>query len=171
MSLGYLHLALNHLPVVGLAFGIALFAAALVKKSNELKSASLWAFSIIALLALAVFFTGESAEDMVEKIPGVIKSEIEIVIGPHEHLAVAALISTIILGFISGIGLVFFRKTRTFSKGLTAAVLVLSIISAGLMIKVANLGGKIRHTEIRSDAVVMDISGEKNRADKEHDKD
>lgn len=171
MSLGSLHLVLTHLPVVGLVFGIALFAAALVKKSNELKTASFWIFSIIALLALAAFFTGEPAEDMVEKIPGLIKSEIKSVIEPHEHLAVAALISTMILGFVSGIGLVFSRKTQTVSKGLTIAVLILSLISAGLMAKTANLGGKIRHTEIRSDAVVLDTSGERNQSYKKHDKD
>lgn len=171
MNLGYLHLALTHLPVVGIMFGVVLFVAALVRKSNELKSASLWAFSIIALLAVAVLLTGEPAEDMVKKIPGIIESEIESVIGPHEHLAVTAVISTVILGLISAIGLVSFRKTGTFSKGLTTAVLILSLISAGLMGKVANLGGKIRHTEIRSDAVVTDISGEKKQPDKTHDKD
>jgi hypothetical protein len=171
MSLGYLHLALTHLPVVGILFGVALFAVALVKKSNELKSASLWAFIVIALLAVAVLLTGEPAENMVKKIPGIVESEIEKVIGPHEHLAVAAVISTVILGLISAIGLASFRKTGTFSKRLITVVLILSIISAGLLTKVANLGGKIRHTEIRSDAVVTDNSGEKKQPNKNRDKD
>ena len=99
------------------------------------------------------------------------RSEIEKVIGPHEHLAVAAVISTVILGLISAIGLASFRKTGTFSKRLITVVLILSIISAGLLTKVANLGGKIRHTEIRSDAVVTDNSGEKKQPDKNRDKD
>jgi hypothetical protein len=39
----HLHLLLNHIPVLGIAFGLALVSLALLRKSEELKKESAWA--------------------------------------------------------------------------------------------------------------------------------
>jgi hypothetical protein len=77
MNWAYVHLALNHLPVIGAIFGVLLLLLALLRKSEELKRVSLGVFVITALLALPIYFTGEPAEEVVEHLPGVAEPLIE----------------------------------------------------------------------------------------------
>ena len=42
MNLTHLHLALNHIPVLGTAFGLALLIFGIWQKSNELKNREHW---------------------------------------------------------------------------------------------------------------------------------
>ena len=70
MDAAHLHLMLNHIPVLGTAFGMALIAWALFRKSEELKRVSLGVFVIIALLAVPAYLTGEPAEEIVEHSTG-----------------------------------------------------------------------------------------------------
>jgi hypothetical protein len=84
MNWAHIHLSLNHLPVVGIIFGVLLLLLALLRKSEELKRVSLGVFVLTALLALPVYFTGEPAEEVVEHVPGVAES----LIGRHENAAV-----------------------------------------------------------------------------------
>jgi len=62
MNWAHIHLSLNHLPVVGIIFGVLLLLLALLRKSEELKRVSLGVFVLTALIALPVYFTGEPAE-------------------------------------------------------------------------------------------------------------
>ena len=54
MNPAHLHLMLNHIPVLGTAFCMAL-GWALIQKSEELKRVSLGAFVIVALLAIPAY--------------------------------------------------------------------------------------------------------------------
>ena len=83
MNPAHLHLMLNHIPVLGMAFGLALVSLALLRKSEELKRISLGFLIVIALLAIPAYLTGEPAEELVENLPGVSKSSIE----QHEEAA------------------------------------------------------------------------------------
>jgi hypothetical protein len=65
----HVHLMINHFPVIGMPIGILLLAYALVRKSEEVKTAGLGLFVLIALMTISVFLTGEGAEDM-EAYPG-----------------------------------------------------------------------------------------------------
>ncbi len=71
MSGPFVHLALNHLPIVGTLFVIALLAVAGVRGSGELTRVSLAALLVLALVAVAVYLSGEAAEEAVEDLPGV----------------------------------------------------------------------------------------------------
>lgn len=144
MNWAHVHLTLNHIPVLGVFFGLLLFVIAILRRDEFLKKISLGNFFIIALLGLAVYLTGEPAEHLVEKIAGVS----EAVIDRHED---AALISTIglgILGLISLIGLGLARNSNRIPRFFVTAPLFGALIVSGLMAWTANLGGQIRHTEI-----------------------
>ena len=146
MDLLHLHLLLNHFPVIGTIIGIALLLFGFVSKSDSLKRASLAVFFVLALLTIAVFLTGEPAEERVEKSAGVSKALIE----EHEDAAMPALIAMEVTGCIALIGLfVSFRASKLANIGFAAA-LILSVVTFGLMARTANLGGQIRHAEIRS---------------------
>ncbi len=141
----HVHLMINHVPVIGVVGAILLFLYALIRKSEEVQIVSLGVFVLIALATVPVFFTGEAAEDVVKKLPGVT----ETYIGRHEEFAEYSITLMEILGAASLAGLFYIRRSGILPKWLLAAVLVLSLLTAAVIGFTANLGGQIRHTEIR----------------------
>lgn len=148
MNWAHIHLLLNHVPVLGTVFGLALLGYAIIRRSDTLKRAALGVFVAVALLALPVYFTGEPAEEIVERAAGVSKGAID----AHEASALISLIGVEVLGVIALIGLVTALQGRPVSAQVTGATLVVSLATAGLMARTANLGGQIHHEEIRAGA-------------------
>jgi hypothetical protein len=112
-----------------------------------LKKISLGIFIIVALLAIPAYLTGEPAEELVENLPGVSKTSIE----QHEEAAQVAFAGVLIVGVAALGGLFFFRRDKAIPNWLAIIVLVLSLIVFALMARTADLGGLIRHTEIRQE--------------------
>lgn len=148
MSATHLHLILNHLPVLGTAFGLGLLLFGLWRGSNELKKTALGVFVIVALAVVPVYLTGEPTEDEVEFLSGISKPIIE----QHEAAAGTALVGVVVLGASAMGGLIFFRRTKILPTWLCISLLAASSIVGGLMAWTANLGGQVRHTEIRANA-------------------
>ena len=148
MNPAYLHLSLNHIPVVGLGLVILLLLYALVRKNDELKRVSLAAFVLLALVTIPVYLTGKAAEDRVDQLPGVS----EAIIDQHQDAAGISLIAVELLGVVSLAGLIFSRRSEVALKWFATAALALSLVGVGLVGWTANLGGQIRHTEIRTGA-------------------
>ena len=141
----HLHLMLNHVPVLGSVFGLLLLGAAFLRKSRELQKVSLGV--IAAAVAIPVYFTGEPAEERIEHLPGVAKAIIE----EHEEAAVVALVSILVLGAVAAAGLIVFRGQRSIPRWFVNASFIMALVTLGLLLRTANLGGKVRHTEIRGD--------------------
>lgn len=146
MTLVHLHLILNHVPVLGVAFGFALLVWALVRKNRELFRVVCGAYAILALLTVPAYFTGEPAEQAVANLPGVTTNVIE----RHEGAAATAFAGIAVLGVASLLGLLLSRRGREIPAWMRPALLILAIGVCGLMFWTATLGGQIRHTEIRS---------------------
>jgi uncharacterized membrane protein len=145
MSSIHLHLLLNHVPVIGTVLGVLLLGVAVARRSDELGRVALWLFALLAGTSVLVFLTGEPAEELVEKLPGFSEALTE----RHEE---AALVATIVLGAVGLFSLAVlavFRK-RPLARWATPVALVLSLGAAAAMGYAANLGGQIRHTEIRA---------------------
>lgn len=148
MNAAHLHLILNHFPVLGTLFGIPLFGFALVRRSRDLMQASCGLFVLVAILAVPVYLFGEPAEEVVEHLAGVRHALIE----RHETWAAAALAGAAGLGLLGLIGLFILRRTPVLPTWLLSTTTVVLIITAGILVWTANLGGQIRHTEIRAGA-------------------
>lgn len=146
MNAIHLHLMLNHIPVLGTAFGLGLLILALFRKSEELKKAALGVFVIVALFAVPVYLTGEPAEDVAKPLPGVSKPLIE----QHEEAAVVAFTGIVVLGVAALAGLIVFRRGKLVPAWFGFVMIIASLFASGLMAWTANLGGQIRHTEIRA---------------------
>jgi hypothetical protein len=146
MNGAHLHLLINHVPVLGIVFGLLLLVFGWWRKSEEIKKAALGAFVIIAFSAVAAFLTGEPAEDTVKGVSGVIQGAI----GPHEDAAGFALWGSIIVGVVALGGLIWFRGGKPVKNWISTLVLVGAILVTGMMARTAFLGGKIRHTEFES---------------------
>jgi len=136
---------LNHLPVVGTICGLGLLIFALRRRSNDLKRAALGVLVISALTAIPTYLTGEPAEGPIKELIGNSKQFIE----PHEEVAGIALGGILVLGAIALVGLVWFRGERLVPSWFAAAASIGSLVVAGLLGWTANLGGQIRHSEIR----------------------
>lgn len=148
MNSVHLHLLLNHLPVIGTLFALALLAVAWLRGSSELSKTGLWFFVALGLVGIVVYLTGEPAEELVEGIPGISESLLE----SHEE---AALLSTALLalyGLFAGYEIFRFRgQNRRIPRNATGLALGLALIPAAAMGYTANLGGMIRHDEIRAE--------------------
>lgn len=147
MDAVHLHLLLNHIPVLGTIFSAPLFAYALLRKSDELKRLSLVILVFSALVAIPVYLTGEPAEEAVEKLSGVSGAMLEL----HEDGAKVSMILMVIAGAISLLGLVLLKTKNALAGWLVFLALVSSTMTAVSMARTANLGGQIRHSEIRAD--------------------
>jgi uncharacterized membrane protein len=161
MNTTHLHLLLNHVPVLGTVFGLLILLIGCWRKSDELKKAALILFTLTTLVTVPVYLTGEPAEDAVERLPGVSKSIIE----KHEEAAVVAFTGIIVLGVVSLVGLLRYRHDRILPPWFTSSAIVASLIVCGLMAWTSNLGGQVRHTEIRpsnGSSASIDVTAEKN---------
>ena len=145
MNPAHVHLLLNHIPVVGIWLGIALYLVALARKP-EWRSLSLGVFALMAVLTIPAYLSGEPAEEMIHGLPGVSEATVE----AHEKAAVPALIAMLVLGAVAAGGLMRFRAAASWSRGYGWIVLILALIAGGLIGRTANLGAHIRHPEIRS---------------------
>lgn len=163
MSTTHVHLLLNHIPVIGILIGFVIFALGVWRRNDSWTRLALGLFAAVALVAIATMLTGESAEEAVEHLPGVSESLIE----SHEEAAKLAAIGAYVLGAISLIALVWIRR-RPLPRTLTVMVLPVALVVTGLMAYTANLGGQIRHTEIRNGAVESS-AGAEGAEDAEHE--
>lgn len=144
MNAAHLHLLLNHVPVIG-AIGILLLAlVAWIRPSPDVLRTTLLFAAGNAAAALVVYLTADGAEDLVRRLPGVSRALIE----RHEDAALVATIAAAALGAAALAALLVYR-TRTPPRWIARAMLLAAIIPVGLMGWTANLGGQIRHTEIR----------------------
>jgi uncharacterized membrane protein len=157
----HIHLLLNHIPVIGIAIGLVIFGLGVWRRNDSWTRLALGLFVVVALASLATMLTGEGAEEAVERLPGVTDAIIE----PHEDAAQLASIAAYVLGATSLAGLILMRH-RVVPRALTMIVLPMVLLVAGLMAYTANLGGQIRHTEIRAGAVV-EADGDGGRGERE----
>ncbi len=146
MNAVHMHLILNHIPVMGTLFGIIFLLLALAGRNKAIIKASLWILVFVAILTIPAYFTGGSAEEMVENLPGISED----IIHEHEESAEKAFIAALILGLLAAVRLLRYR-TRSRVSGMFLATLTLfAIITGVLMASAANEGGNIRHPEIQS---------------------
>lgn len=146
MTGAHLHLALNHVPVIGMLFCVFLLAYGMWRESQELIGTALKAFVIVALLAIPAYMTGEPAEEAIEALPEISENLVEV----HEEFAEIAFISSLVTGALAFITLVIVRKKKELLARLGLVILSVGLLSLALLAWTAKLGGEIRHPEIRA---------------------
>lgn len=146
MNQPHLHLLVNHIPLFGAFFGMIALIWAMIRKSNEMRAASIILFIVAGIFSFIASETGEHSEETVEHLPGVSEKIM------HEHEEAAEAANVMIT--LTAVGAVLMAASMRFKPKLLKltqiGVLVLSVVSSVLMARTANLGGQIRHTEIRA---------------------
>jgi hypothetical protein len=150
------HLALNHVPIVGGAIGAILLVAALVGRNREWLRAAFALQVICAVVAIPVFRSGEPTEEIVEHVPGVLHGAIE----AHEDIAVVALRLILALGAVALFGLVQMRGGRSAARPIPFAAVALALATSVVFGVTAHRGGLIRHPELAGGAPISAQPGE-----------
>lgn len=163
MNPAHLHLILTHIPVIGIPLALCFLAYGFMRRSRGAKRGALFMLVAIAAVAIPTFLTGEPAEEIVEHLPGVAEPIIE----QHEDAAVVSLVLTIITGALAFGALWMGKNERLLRIAMlgTMGAAVAASISLGFT---ANLGGGIRHSEIRAGAAGDSAAG---AAEKKVDRD
>ncbi len=152
MDWTHVHLLLNHFPTVGMIVALGVFLYGLAVNSDEVKRISLVAFFFIALLSIPTFVTGTAAELALSKTPEVSVTRVQ----AHETAAFIALWFMELTGAVSWLGLWQYRRLSRMPQATLIVVLLAGLASFGMMARASNLGGEIRHPEIRSGPKVAD---------------
>jgi len=150
MDLTHIHLLLNHFPTIGYIIGGGLFLLSLIMKSDDLKRSSLVILLGISLIAIPTYMTGNGAQEAIKSQPGVSKVLME----NHEGAALVALAFMEMTGAFAWLGLWQFRRLEYVPDWNLGLILVLTLLSFGLVARASNLGGDIRHEEIRAQGTV-----------------
>ncbi len=164
------HLALTHLPIFGLLIGICIYAYGLFRKNTTAVNISLILFTLLALITLPVFLSGEAAEESVEHlVPNADKY-----IHDHEELAETAVWLMYLLGLMSIFSLIISRRKKQINYPMNWINFAVALVTTVLFFMVGNKGGKIRHTEIRgtqTEQVMQDNNDDNDDEDDDDDDD
>jgi uncharacterized membrane protein len=150
MNQAHLHLLANHLPILGVVFGILILVAGMFLKQPLVKRTALGVLVLAAIMALPAYLSGEGAEEVLESVGGINENIVE----AHEDFASFYAISIGVLGVLSLICLLVDYYQKKASGLLYGLVLVVGMVSIGMSWRLGVSGGEIRHTEIRDGAMV-----------------
>jgi uncharacterized membrane protein len=158
MNWAYIHVILNHFPIVGIIIGTLILIAGMIFKNEGVKISGLGTILFAALAGIVVDLTGDPAKEAVNGMPDIVQS----LISRHEDIASISLFLLIPAGLLAALTLYSIWKKEKSIRFLMIITLVLSIISCGAMIYVGRTGGQIRHTEFRNDATKQYIIDHQN---------
>jgi hypothetical protein len=124
-----------------------MLGVAVLRKNQEIERAALLTIILVALLAIPTYLSGEPAEEVVHALPGVSSEAIE----AHEESALPSLLALEITAVVALVGWLLARQGSHRARRLVILSLLLAILTSGLMIWTAHLGGRIHHQELRAE--------------------
>lgn len=153
LNAAHWHLMLNHFPVIGTLTGFLILLASFIFQNKTLLNTGLIIFIISALLTIPAFLTGEGAEEVLENVAGL---NAEQAVELHEEASETAMIAMQVLGALSLISLILmWMGKRNTVKILNPLICFFGLIVFAMMARVANMGGEIRHSEIRGSSLTI----------------
>ena len=148
MSLAHLHLVMNHVPTVGAVVALGLLLLAFVRRNDHLTHVGLELLFVIAVLTLPVYVSGVAAYHELREVADISVEAVRM----HQDVALIGFALTEFAGFIGWVALWQSRRRGRPARGLVAAVTMVLVVALAVMGRAANLGGEIRHPEIRAAA-------------------
>jgi hypothetical protein len=147
----HLHLAINHVPIIGLAVACLPVLLGILFHSRGALASGLVAVILCVGVMPLIMQTGESAQESF--VDGSIDPGMDAVgkdaFREHSHRAKATAPVVYAVGILALVALLMLIKFPQQAALIAWAVLLGSAISIGLSIWTAEAGGRIRHTEFR----------------------
>lgn len=143
-----LHLALNHLPVVGVPLLTAMLLVAWALRRREVLRFTLWFLFVVGILSIGMKFTGDFAANG----EGAHLAHLRDSVTLHEESGDQATTAVFLLVIATAVALVQGRGGRAIRSWALGIVLLFGIVSSLLYARSAHTGGLISHPEIRDSA-------------------
>ena len=141
------HLALNHLPVIGIPLLVLFLLVARIRRSEEVTRFVLWALALLTGAAIAIKFTGDfAAEQSQARLAGA-----QTFVSRHEQAGDQATTAVFVLGLAVALALYLTRARRIMPGWLAILVITIGIATCAMLARSAHTGGQISHPELRSD--------------------
>lgn len=166
MNFAHIHLILNHIPMLTMPVVLVFFGFALLTQNSALKKFALILLVATAGMVVPVYLTGEPAEKVVEHFASLSEPLIE----AHEESAEVSLILTLLAGGLA-LASILTEGKQNIRKYASVAVIVSTTLAVGSLGYTANLGGKIRHSELLGKQDPTKITTEKSESPEVKDKD
>jgi hypothetical protein len=151
MSGVHIHLLVNHAPILGALFALALLAASFVWAPDTLRRTALVVLVGVGLAGAAANYSGEPAEDAIRGFPGVQRA----LIHDHEEMGEVSFYAAAALGVLALGALLRWRRAPVPPVAALGALAGAAVVS-GMMAYTGLLGGRVRHSEVRSGATAAD---------------
>ncbi len=145
-----IHLILNHIPILGVAFVSLYLVIATIVKNTFMQKVSLWILLGVALVTIIVYLSGLRAETLVESLPNASKALLQL----HEKVARISSLTIWAIAGITLLGLTFLRSKEQLFQYFVRGILAMTLLSTSLFILTGYLGGQVTHSEIRSTLAV-----------------
>lgn len=145
MNWTHLHLALNHVPVIGTPFLLLLLAWGWARRSEDIRRLALAWLVPFAVLAIALKFTGDFAAEESSGRLEPVREWVE----RHEQAADQATTGIFLLGVAAAVAGYLGRGGRRAPAWSLALVLLLGLATCLLLARAANFGGQIAHPHLR----------------------
>lgn len=167
MSGAYLHLLLNHFPVVGFFFAFFFLAFAWKTGNETLSRAGMAIVVFTALITIPAYLSGEPAEEMIEHLP----SFSEKMLSAHEEFAEKIVWLIWGTGIVAAVGLLISWSRKKTPQWILGLLFFLGLASFAVAAWTNKLGGQINHPEIREGETSANDDEKKPPQDYEIDKD
>jgi hypothetical protein len=155
MNWTHLHLALNHVPVLGVPFVTLLLAWGwLFRKPEVIRVAVLWTLGIAAA-SIAIKFTGDSAAEVDPSrfLP------VQELLERHEKSADQATTAVFVWGLAAAVATWLGRGQKAVPAPVLGMLMALGVVTCVLLARTANVGGQISHPQIREGAAAVAPGG------------
>ena len=145
----HVHLVFNHFPIVGMIIGIAVYTYGYFfgKENDTVLKTGLFIILGASLTAIPTMLSGEGAEEIVERIPGIGHD----VIHHHEEHGAQFFYGTIFMLLAALSALLTANVRPKAYRILKTVVLVGGLLAAFLGFMAGASGGEIRHPEKHND--------------------
>ena len=150
---------MNHVPTVGAVAALGLLLLAFVRRNEHLKHAGLEALFVIAVLTLPVYVTGVAAYQEMRERTDISVDAVRI----HQDAALIGFTVMEFAGFVAWVALWQSRRRGSAARGVVPAATMLLVVALAIMGRAANLGGDIRHPEIRAASAAAPAEGDPKR--------
>jgi hypothetical protein len=144
VTAAHIHLILCHAPVMAILLALGFLSIGMWRGNSANQKIALVMLVGAAALTIPLYLTGEPAVGAVKGLPAFEDSILE----RHRTVAALALAGCSALGIVAFAGLLLFQG-RTIARWFGITMLFAAVIVGLILIWTANLGGQIRHSEIR----------------------
>jgi uncharacterized membrane protein len=143
------HLVLNHVPLTGLVFGLVFYILGIKKSSEAALLTGERIFVAVGAISIAVLASGLRSAHALSAVQWLDTAAVH----SHQRAGILTLIALIVLSILSGIIL---KRSRGSHKvgfvRLRTAILVLATLSFVMVLWTSQLGGELRHSELKSES-------------------